>query len=143
MKGITLESTPYICEEERGAPTSEQTVFWIKPKTHHEANKTLSRYAAAGRDGRQGYKELHTGKLDSADVAEWLNTVSKIENFAFPESFYLENDKVKPDKRGYVKEITEEWLLKEVINYLPAHIVNEIWDVAIDNSKLREGEKKS
>jgi hypothetical protein len=148
MRGITLEPVPYILEDDRGKKDkNEQTVFWVKPKTHHEANKTLSRYSAAGREGRSGYRDLHSGKLDSADTAEWLNTVTKIENFWFPNSFFADNEKSKPDIKdtdeSMVKILDQEWILKEALNFMPAGAVNEIWDVAVDNSKLREGEKKS
>ncbi len=151
MKGIEFsKAIPYVCEEERSLPKEQQTIFWLKSKTHSEANKTLSRYAAAGKDGRGGFRELSSKKLDTADYAEWANIVVKIENFCFPTDFYNEYDVVKKQaiKRGddlYVKLIEEKdiWLIKEVLRYLPANVVNEIWDVAIDYAKLKEGEKKS
>ncbi len=151
MKGIEFsKAIPYVCEEERSLPKEQQTVFWLKSKTHSEANKTLSRYAAAGKDGRGGFRELNANKLDTADYSEWANIVVKIENFCFPLSFYEdhENEKKSAIKRGddfYIKLIEEKdiWLIKEVLRCLPANVVNEIWDVAIDYSKLKEGEKKS
>jgi hypothetical protein len=149
MKAINFEEpVPYVCEEERALPIEDQTVFHIKPKTHKEANRTVALYAGAGRDGRKGYRELNKSKLDSADFTEWENTVVKIENFSFPDDFYTEHDEVKKQAKKrkdglYVLSIEDIWLRKEVLRYLPADVVNEIWDVAVDYSKLKEGEKKS
>ncbi len=143
MKALDFQPIPYVIEEERGLPTKEQTVFWIKPKSHQAANKTLSRYASCGRDGRKNYRELNPGKLDAADVAEWVTTIVKIENFEFSSSFCAEyGEKVKPNKEGYVKEITDQWMIKEILPMLSADVINEIWDVALDYSRLKEGEKK-
>lgn len=154
MQGIiTDKSIRYVCEEERGAEDKFQTKFWIKPKTHAEANKTLSRYGSAGRDSRKGYREFSVNKLNSADYDEWVSTVTKVENFAFPEEFYEEypemrdqaKTKTLPDKTEalFIENIEEIWIKKEVLRYLPADVINEIWDVAVDYSKLKEGEKKS
>ena len=42
-----------------------------------------ARGAAAGRDGRKGYRELNVTKLDNADLQEFLDVVIKVENYYF------------------------------------------------------------
>ena len=67
IRGVSKKAVPYVPEEERTVK-EDQTVIWITPKTGHQANVSMARYAAAGRDGRKGYRELNVTKLDNADM---------------------------------------------------------------------------
>ena len=144
MKAIERVPHPYVVEEDRALPIEEQTVFWIIPKTHREANLTIKRYGESSKDTRKGYRELNANKLDIADIEEWRTIIDRIENFAFTDVFYKEHPEVAKmaNDKGYVKEIDKQWLIEEVIKYLPVDVVNEIFEVANDYSRLTEVEKK-
>jgi len=143
MKAISLEPKAYIVEEERGLTREEQTIFWIKPKTHHESNLMTARYGATYVEDRKGFRKYNTGRLDAADVEEWLNTVVKIDNFGFPEEFFKKYPELKDraNEEGYISDIKEDWLRIEVLKRLPADVVNEIWTASADYSKLTSAEK--
>jgi len=131
IKGISRDSVPYVPEEDRTSPFEEQTIFWIKPKTGKEANRTMQRYAACGRDARKGYRELNVRKLNNADVEEFLEVVSKVENF-----FFIEDKEI-------TKLIDDDTNLIRLMNELSADLLLEIFDAANNMSQLSEGQKKS
>lgn len=135
--GVSKKAIPYVLEEDRRNSYSEQTVFWIMPKKGHDANETLRRYAAAGRDGRKGYRELNTSRLDQADVEEFLDVVVKVENFQFSEDY--------PDlsKQGLIKTIEDQGTLVQVCKDLSVDHLLEIFDAANNISHLKAGEKKT
>jgi hypothetical protein len=136
IRGVSRQSVPYIPEEERESKEN-QTVIWIKPKTGHQANVSMSRYASAGRDGRKGYRELNVTKLDNADTQEFLDIVMKIENYYFSDQF--------PDleKQGLFTTIEDPETLKRVAQDVSSDLLLEIMEVANNLSRLSEGEKKS
>jgi len=136
IKGVSRTAIPYIPEEERTVKEN-QTVIWIRPKTGHQANVSMSRYASAGRDGRKGYRELNVTKLDNADSQEFLDIVIKIENFYFSDQF--------PDleKQGLFTTIEDPETLKRVAQDVSSDLLLEIMEVANNLSRLSEGEKKS
>jgi hypothetical protein len=129
IKGVSRQPVPYVPEEDRMSPFKEQTVFWIKPKTGHEANQTMARYAAAGRDGRKGYRDLNVSKLDNADVEEFLAICDKVENFIFAGKAKMETVQ---DKAGLV----------QVVNELSSDVLIEIMDASNNLSTLEAGAKK-
>tara|TARA_B100001939_G_scaffold339826_1_gene347124 strand:- start:877 stop:1344 length:468 start_codon:yes stop_codon:yes gene_type:complete len=136
IRGVSKKAVAYIPEEERTVKEN-QTVVWIKPKTGHQANVTMSRYAAAGRDGRKGYRELNVTKLDNADLQEFLDVVMKIENYYFSDQF--------PDleKQGLHKVIEQPELLKKVAMDVSADLLVEIMEASNNLAVLKAGEKKS
>lgn len=136
IRGVSREPVAYVPEDQR-TEKEDQAVIWIRPKTGHAANQTMSRYAAAGRDGRKGYRDLSVTKLDAADIQEFLAIVVKVENYIFSDA-YPELAKV-----GLHKVIEEEELLKKVAVDIPADLLIEIMEAANNMSMLRSGEKKS
>ena len=136
LRGTSKRPVPYVPEEERSV-LEDQTVVWIRPKNGHSANKTMARYAAAGRDGRKGYRELNIRKLDDADIEEFLEVVVKWENYYFSDSF------PKLHEQGLIKVIEDQETLKKICLDLPADILMEIFEAANNISRLNEGEKKS
>lgn len=137
IAGVSKKPVPYVIEDDRKSPVSQQTVFWIVPKKGHDANETLRRYAAAGRDGRKGYRELSTSRLDQADVDEFLDICIKVENFKFSDDF--------PDlsKQGVIKVIEDSATLSALCKDLSVDHLLEIMDAANNISHLMMGEKKT
>lgn len=136
IRGVEKTAIPYILEDDRTAPLKEQTVFWITPKTGHDSNRSLQRYAATGREGRKGYRELNVGKLDSADQEEFLAICNKVEVFGFPKSHSMHNG----GKAHELLETKED--LIEVVRVLSADHLAEIFEVANNLNKLEDGRKK-
>tara|TARA_R110000851_G_scaffold73733_1_gene162614 strand:- start:2973 stop:3440 length:468 start_codon:yes stop_codon:yes gene_type:complete len=136
IRGVSKKSVAFIPEEERTVKEN-QTCIWIKPKTGHQANVTMSRYASAGRDGRKGYRELNVTKLDNADLQEFLDVVVKIENYYFSDQF--------PDleKVGLHTSIEQPELLKKVAMDISADLLVEIMEASNNLAILKQGEKKS
>ena len=136
IRGVSKQAVAYVPEEERTVKEN-QTVVWIKPKTGHQANVTMARYAAAGKDGRKGYRELNVTKLDNADLQEFLDVVMKIENYYFSDQF--------PDleKQGLHKTIEQPELLKKVAMDISADLLVEIMEASNNLAVLKQGEKKS
>lgn len=135
IRGVSRKPIAYIPEDER-SEKQDPTVIWIKPKTGHDANVTMSRYAATGRDVRKGYRELNVNKLDNADVQEFLDIVVKVENYFFSDQF--------PDlqKQGLFKVIEDETTLRNVCMDISADLLIEIFEVANNLVNLKAGEKK-
>lgn len=136
IHGVSREAVPFIPEEERTVK-EDQTVVWIRPKTGHAANRTMARYAAAGRDGRKGYRELNVNKLDAADIQEFTDIVIKIENYGFSDQY--------PDlcKQGLFKVIEDTETLKKVAMDISADLLIEVMEAANNMTVLKAGEKKS
>ena len=136
IRGVSKKPIPYVPEEERSV-TENQTVFHLVPKTGHQSNVTMQRYAAAGRDGRKGYRELNVNKLDNADLAEFLDICTKVENWYFSDQF--------PDleAQGLFKDITDPESIKRVCQDMSADLLLEVFEASNNISTLRTGEKKS
>lgn len=139
IKGVSKREIPYVLEDDRASALHEQTVFWILPKTGHDNNRTLQRYAATSKDNRKGFREINVSKLDAADIAEFSSIVKKVENFQFPEDSNFYNN----ENKGIYKVIEDDEKLGEVARTLAADHLSEILEVANNISKLKEGEKKS
>lgn len=135
IRGVSRKAVPYIPERERGV-TEQQSVIWIRQKDGHAANKTLALYAGAGRDGRGGYREIAVGKLDTADVTQFVEIVEKIENYVFSEAF--------PDlaSRGVIDVIDDEATIAKVAQDIDPELMTEIFEVSNDAAKLALGSKK-
>ena len=156
MKSVSREAKPYVCEADRSLPEKEQTVFWIKPKTYQEVNRSMGRYGSAFTEDNKGFKVYHVNKLNEADQKEWNDVVVMIENFCFSDEL-LNNelkDMIDPTninkvgKDRYVKVIGDRndtgkdvTLKKEVLNHLPADVISEIWKACQNESVLKEGQK--
>jgi hypothetical protein len=137
IKGINKKSIQYVLEDDRNSPLDQQTVFSIRPKTGHDSNQTLQRYAAAAKEGRGGKREINVNKLDSADVEEFLNIVEKVENYGFPEGNKFYNDGQPQTFEGSEKE-----KMIEVVNTLSSDYLQEVFEAANNLSRLKEGQKK-
>ena len=135
IEGAPPTAIRWVPEEER-AVTKRQTAFWIKPKTGHEANQSLASYAGAGRDGRNGYRELSVRKLDNADVDQFLATVDKVEWYLFSSRF--------PELRaqGGFEEITDEATLSKVALDLSSDNLIEVFEASSNMQRLMSGAKK-
>uniref|UniRef100_A0A6M3XJS8 Uncharacterized protein n=1 Tax=viral metagenome TaxID=1070528 RepID=A0A6M3XJS8_9ZZZZ len=156
MRGIsTKELFPYILEDDRGLPSEQQTIFYIKPKTGHEANIQTKVYLKAFREKDNGIRDLIVKDADIADLTNFKATVKKIENFAFPDDYYEDHPQVKEKAKPvkihedgqelkilFVKEITSEDMIGDVCRTLDNDSLREIYDVSRSVSKLREGQKK-
>jgi len=137
ITGVSKKPIPYVLEEDRKNPLQDQTVFYIVPKKGHDSNETLRRYAAAGRDGRKGYRDLSVPRLDQADWEEFLDVVVKVENFRFSEDF---SDLAK---QGAIKSIEDKGTLMCVAKDISSEYLIEIFDAANNISHLVAGEKKT
>jgi hypothetical protein len=138
IKGVERKAVPYVLEEDRGSSSSEQTIFWIKPKRSAEANKTLARYGATSRDGRGGYKEFDAKKLDAADIDEFCSLVEKVENYGLPN----DSDLISAYKDGIIKETVDKLELSEVARTMSSAHLTEIFDAAGNSRILEEGRFK-
>ena len=136
IQGVSRQPVPFVPEEERMVKEN-QTVIWIKPKSGHQANVTMSRYASAGRDGRKGYRELNVTKLDNADLQEFVDIVAKWENYYFSDQF--------PDlqKQGLMAVVEDEPTLRKIAMDISADLLIELMEAANNISVLKSGEKKS
>jgi len=130
IKGVSRDPIPFVVEEDRNSPMEEQTIFWIKPKTGHEANQTMARYAAAGRDGRKGYRDLNVGKLDNADIEEFLAICTRVENF-----WFAGDEKPTKIVEGPVN-------LTNLCRELSSDVLIELMDASNNLSVLEAGAKK-
>lgn len=136
IEGTSPASVPYVPEEERGV-TEKQTVFWIKPKTGHDSNQSLSVYAACGKDNsRTGFRELSVRKLDSADVSQWVQLVERVEWYMFSERF--------PDLRaqGPFESITDEGTISKVALDISSDLLIEVFEASNNAQRLLAGQKK-
>lgn len=139
IKGVEQTVVPYVLEDDRANPVSEQTIFWIKPKTGHDQNKTVQRYAPAFKENRKGGREVNPIKMDIADQEEFIYVVRKVENYGFPES----NSMFKDFDKGILVSSDDPNVLKEVARTLSADHLSEILEVSNNMSKLTEGAKKN
>ena len=143
IKGAPKRAFPYALEDDLVNPVEQQTIFWIRPKTGHDANRTLARYSQCGRDGRKGYRELNVVKLDAADIEEFTNIVEKVERYCFSEVY---KDKYWANKDGVLQEtpVTTESaaVIADICRDLSSDHLLEIIEVANNMSKLGEYEKK-
>ena len=136
IRAVVKKAVPYVLEDDRNSPVTEQTVFWVTPKRSHEANKTLQRYGGAQREARGGYREFSVSKLDAADAEEFISLVEKVERFGLaPDSPFFNAHK----PNGLVKETTDKALLAEIAQSMSSGHLTEIFDAAGDASKLEAG----
>jgi len=135
ITGAPPTAIPYVPEEDRTA-TEKQTVFWIKPKTGHEANEALANYAGAGRDGRNGYRELSVRKLNTADAEQFVATVEKVEWYLFTTRYQDLHD------HGPFEAITDEATLVKVGMDLSSDTLIEVFEASNNIQRLNAGRKK-
>jgi len=135
IRAVIKKAIPYVLEDDRNSPITEQTVFWVTPKRSHEANKTLQRYGGAQKDGRGGYREFNVNKLDAADVEEFISLVEKVERYCLaPDTPFI-----KQFKGGIVIETTDKAVLAEIAASMSSGQLTEIFDASGDASKLEAG----
>jgi len=135
ITGVSNKPMPYVPESERTA-TEMQTVVWIKAKTAADSNRMLAEYAGAGRDGRKGYRDLNTRKLDNADINQFLAVVAKWEWYQFSDRF--------PElaKQGPLESVTDEATLTKICMDISSDLLIEIFEASNDISQLTTGQKK-
>lgn len=144
----------YVLEDDKALPTDEQTKFYVKPKTGHDANKTTALYLKTIRE-KGNQRELDVSASDAADRQEFANHVTRIENYAFSEDYYqkhpqlLENkDNIKTIKTeddeeiSFVQVIEDKSLIADVCGDLPNTYLREVLDNVDKISRLTVEEKK-
>ena len=137
IQGVSRKAVPYVPERERSlTPAQNPTTVWIKPKDGHTANKTLAAYASSGRDGRGGWRELSTSKLDNADIQQFVEIVERWENYIFSERF--------PDlqDQGLMTDVRDEATLFKIAQDIDPELMNELFEASNDPVKLVAGSKK-
>jgi len=135
MRGISKKAIPYVPERDREAPEGEQTTFWVRPRKGDEGAKIVSLYTGAERANPGAYRQISEAKWKAADVTVWLDTVEKIDNFAFSEDF------PELQAQGFIEEISDPELLKKVMRDIPLEDYNEVINFAAKISTLTETEK--
>lgn len=138
IKGVSKKAIPYVLEDDRESPDKEQTVFWIKPKTGEDNNKTLARYGQASKETRKG-REINVTKLNIADLEEFTSVVERVELYQFPEDSTVYKD----FDNGVVNSTEDSSVLKEIARTLSADHLGEILEVSNNLSRLTAGAKKS
>ena len=155
-RGISRkELYPYVLESDRGLPEDQQTVFWMRPKTGHDANQQTKIYLRAYVEKDNGMRDLNVKEADKADILNFQNVCEQIENFAFPEDYYEEHDSLKKSAvKVKVVEGNEEFevlytpliedraMIGEVFRCLDSESIRELTAVSNSVSKLKEGQKK-
>ena len=139
IRGVEQTTFPYVLEDDRSNPVDEQTTFHIRPKTGHDQNKTLQRYASAFKENRKGGRDVNPVKMDVADQEEFSYVVEKVENYGFPKGHKMYDTY----DNGVVDSTTDPAVLKEISRTLAADHLSEILEVSNNVSKLTEGSKKN
>jgi hypothetical protein len=142
-------------ESDRGLPEEQQTVFHMKPKTGHDANQQTKFYLRAYREKDGGNRDLDVTEADKADILNFQNVCRKIENFAFPESYYETHPQIKKEAKPvkivedgkeievlFTPVIEDRSQIADVFRHLDAASIRELTEVANSISKLKEGQKK-
>ena len=147
MKGISYEPVPWVHPDDMMLPEEEQTIFYIKQKGIEATNVSVARYnrmAKSRQAGAAGVEDYSPGELTRADVEEFISTVVKVKNFAFSPSYYERHPEVHKlaDERGYIPEIEDPDLLREVARNLPQKVIADIFEASLDAAKLSAGAKK-
>jgi len=145
MRGINQAPVKYICEDERGLDGDEQTVFWLIAKNNRMANESISRYAKARKDGRDGASDYDDRLLSAADKAEFVTVCQKVENFAFSDAYYQRKPQVREmaDEEGYIASIEDPDILGDVVTELAPEYLSEVFAAVNNPVKLDKGAKKN
>ncbi|TRZ83228.1 hypothetical protein D4R86_00895 [bacterium] len=157
LRGISeKELYPYVPEGERGLSEEQQTVFYMKPKTGHDANVQTKVYLKAYREKDGGIRDLEVPQADAADVANFKATCKKVENFVFPNDYYEAHPQIKKMAKAIkvmengveieffcMPVIEDELQIGDVFRCLDSETIRELTSVSNSISKLKEGQKKS
>jgi len=145
MRGINQTPVKYVCEDERGLDSQDQTGFWLIGKNNRMANESVARYAKARRDGRDGTSEYDDRLLTAADKAEFVTVCTKVEHFAFSEKYYERKPQVRElaDEDGFIAVIEDEDILADVVSELPPEYLSEVFAAVNNPVKLDRGAKKN
>jgi len=145
MKGVSRKPVPYVCEDDRGLPADEQTVFWLTCKNNDDSNKTIRRYARAAKDGRVGTREYDDRILSAADKEEFMTVCSKVGNWAFSAEYIERRPQVEKlvNEHGYIEMIEDPDLLGDVVTELPPDVLSELFGAVNNPVKLDRGAKKN
>lgn len=137
MRGLDVETVPYVLNRDQNEEPEYQTRFHIKLKSGLDAGRMVSRYSAAEKvAGARGYRNIDESRWRKADAQEWLDTVSKVENFCFGNKY--------PDlaAQGWIAEISDPDTLIKVAKSITLNDYNEIMDFAAEASQLSNVSKK-
>lgn len=135
IEAVERKLVPYVLEEDRESQPNNQTIFWVMPKRSNEANQTLSRYGSTSKDGRQGFRQFDSKRLNAADVEEFCALVGKVERFKLAsDSLYFTQF-----KGGIIDTTDDKLILTEVARTMSSAHMTEIFDAAGDTHKLKQG----
>lgn len=144
IKGVPTDMVPYVLEDERATDTHDEegnlepkTIFWIRPKTGHDANETLAAYAAASKDDRKGYRQLNVQKLNVADVEQFVKVVGKVENYQFSSRF------PRLAEQGAMESVEDPEVLKCLARDISPDYLMELFDAANNTQMLLAGSKNA
>jgi hypothetical protein len=135
MRGISKQPVPYVLDRDRGVPEDEQTTFWVKPRTGEDGARIVTRYTGAERANPGAYREISPAKWGKADIETWLDTIVKVENFWFSDTF--------PElaAQGWITEVTDPDMLVKVMKSIALEDFNELINFASRVSTLTPVEK--
>lgn len=155
---ITKEPRPYVLESERGVDSvSNETIFWIVPKTVKGSTESAAKYAKALIEKkRTGRRDIDVQAMQMADDSEWVKAVVKIENMGIENgsefyNHFLAKSETDPsvyivdEKTGLitVTKTEEEIDRKYIFHMMSIADTEEIMLAYVDYTELKLGIKNS
>lgn len=132
MRGINTEKPiPYILEEDRGLPESEQTVFYINLYSALNTARMERRFAKSERINRAGQAIPDAKMRTAATVETFIEFCDHIENFFF-----------YGEEKGTDISPTDEHGKQRVASQLSPKHLTELLEFATGNAGLDDAEKK-
>ena len=151
-RGVPNEPIAYVLAADRGLPSEEQTIFYIKPKTGRDANKVTKFYIGAYIEKDEGGRDLDERAANAADVSAFKFLVKRIENYCFSDGYYEKHPVVKEravkintidgEDLYFVPVIDTEDMVADVCQDIDSDSLREVIGVANNLNKLKEGQKK-
>ena len=150
---VPNETVLYVLEADRTMPPELQTVFYLKPRTGTAGTRIMAKYSQA-RVSRGGSDKIDVDRWLQAGIAEFLETVVKVENYLLdPKSdetlvrILVQDSAAEPQlsyrERNYYSITTEQRdQLTAIAKIMSPADMAEISEAATNMSQLREGEKK-
>lgn len=124
------EPFPYVLEEDRGLPESEQTCWWLIPYGLMDTSKMERRFARSEMV-KGGKRDIDVTMRDSANMETFLEFVHHIDNYFF------HGDKKGTDVNEYDVE-----LKKRVFRTMKSAWGTELLEVATGAATVDLAEKK-
>lgn len=120
----------YILERERQLDSTQQTIFWIRPRKAAATAAALERASKARKVTRDGSEYFEQTEWLRGEQANFVETIWKIDNYHFSDDFPEYSD--KPINIGE----TDDDLKKKVFTDLPDGDRLEIMNAQTSASKL-------